>query len=85
LKASLIKLATDADEGSFREVFADQGQVTVAGCKARDFKGHMPEVQVKTWDALSETKRQKIIEAGIIKIVPHYSRDFHGRCNVTLF
>jgi hypothetical protein len=27
-------------------------------------------------------KRQKLIDAGIIKIVGHYSRDFRGRVDV---
>ncbi len=84
LKARLIELATETGEG-MREVFADRGQVTVSGAKAREFKGHFPEIDEKVLDALSEVKRQKLIDAGIIKIVPHYTRDFHGRVDVKLF
>jgi hypothetical protein len=38
----------------------------------------VPEVEPKIFDALSEVKRQKLIDAGIVKIVPHYTRDFRG-------
>jgi hypothetical protein len=30
-------------------------------------------------------KRQKLIDAGIVKIVAHYSRDFRGRVDVKTF
>ena len=38
----------------------------------------MPEVDPKIFDVLSEVKRQQLIDAGIVKIVPHWSRDFYG-------
>jgi hypothetical protein len=69
----------------FREIFADQGQVTVAGAKDKEFRGHVSEVDPKIFDALSEVKRQKLIDAGIIKIVAYYSRAFHGRVDVKTF
>ena len=84
LKASLIDLATDAGDG-FREIFLDKGQVTVAAAKSKQFTGHKPEIDVKLFDALSEMKRQKLIDAGIVKIVAHYSREFHGSCTVKTF
>jgi hypothetical protein len=68
LKAELIELATEAGDG-FREIFANQGQVTVAGAKDKEFRGHVSEVDPKIFDALSEVKRQKLIDADIIKIV----------------
>ena len=43
---------------------------------------HVPEVEVKIFDALSEVKRQKPIDAGLVKIVPHCIRDFCGRIDV---
>jgi len=84
LKAALIALATDTGEG-FREVFVDRGQITVAAAKAKEFKGHVPEVEPKIFDALSEAKRKKLIDDGIVKIVPHWTRDFHGRVDVKSF
>ena len=84
LKSSLIALAT-AGEGSFRETFAEQGVVTVSGAKPKAFAGHFAEVQPKVWNALSDTKRRKIIEAGIIAEVPHWSREYHGSCKVKVF
>jgi hypothetical protein len=86
LKADLIELATEAGEGfSFREVFADRGQVSVSGAKGREFKGHVPEIEPKIFNALSEVKRQKLIDAGIVKIVPYYTRQYHGRVDVKTF
>jgi hypothetical protein len=37
------------------------------------------EVEPKIFDALSEVKQQKLTDTGIVKIVPHYTRDFRGR------
>jgi hypothetical protein len=34
---------------------------------------------------LSEAKRQKLIDDGVIKVVPTWSRDFHGRVDVKTF
>ena len=84
LKASLIELATEAGDG-FREVFPNEGRVTVAGCKPPEFKAHKPEVDPKIFDALSEVKRQKLIDAGIIKITPVYSRHYYGRVDLKVF
>jgi hypothetical protein len=39
----------EAGDG-FREVFIGEGQVTVAAGKAREFKGHVPEVEPKIFD-----------------------------------
>jgi len=77
LKAVLIELADDASDG-FREVFV-AGQVTVAGPHSGEFKGHVPEVDSKIFDVLSEAKRKKLIDAGVIKIAPHSTRDFRPR------
>jgi hypothetical protein len=84
LKAELIQVATGANEG-FREVFAGKGQVTVAAPKAKEFKGDLPEVDPAAFHALSDAKRQKLIDDGIIKLVPNWTRDFHGRVDVKTF
>jgi hypothetical protein len=84
LKAELIVAAGELGEG-FREVFVDRGQVTVAGPKAKEFKGHVPEVDPKIFDALTESRRGKLIDEGIIKVVPTWTRDFHGRVDVKPF
>jgi hypothetical protein len=84
LKATLIAIATEAGDG-FREVFPDQGQVTVAAAKPKEFKGHVAEVEPKVFDALPPAKREKLVDQGIIKIMPHFTRDFHGRVDVKTF
>jgi hypothetical protein len=84
LKASLILNAKKAGEG-FREVFDKKGIITVAAPKDKEFKGEVPEVDPDAFGALPEAKRQKLIAEGIVKIVPHWSRDFHGRVDVKTF
>lgn len=84
LKASVVELATEEGD-NFREVFTDQGVVSVSGARPKEFRGHVSEVDPKIFDALSETKRQKLIDDGIVKVVPHWSRDFHGRVDIKIF
>jgi hypothetical protein len=50
LKAELIELlelATEAGDG-FREIFVDQGQVTVACAKDKEFRGHVPRLILRS-------------------------------------
>jgi len=82
LKAELIVAA--GAEG-FREVFPGKGQVTVSAAKAKEFKGDLPEIDAIAFHALTDSKRQKLVEDGVIKIVPTWSRDFHGRVDVKTF
>jgi hypothetical protein len=82
LKASLIVAA--GAEG-YREVFAGKGQVTVAAAKGKEFKGDLPEVEPAAFHALSDAKRQKLIDDGIVKLVPVWTRDFHGRVDMKTF
>jgi hypothetical protein len=64
---------------------AGKGQVTVAAAKPKEFKGDLPEVDPNAFHALSDAKRQKLVDEGIVKIVPTWSRDFHGRVDVETF
>lgn len=85
LKAELIVVAGDCGEGSFREVFPGKGQITVAAPKAKEFKGDLPEIDPAAFHALSGAKRQKLIDDGVVKLVPNWTRDFHGRVDVKTF
>ena len=84
LKADLIKVAADAGEG-FREVVTGKGQITVAAPHGKEFKGHVPEVNPKIFDALSKIKRKRLIDQGIVMVVAQYGRDFYGRVDVKTF
>jgi len=84
IKAELIQMATDAGDG-FREVFVDDGQITVSGCKGKEFKGHVPEVNEKVFDILTGAKRQKLIDSGVVTLVPHYTRECRGRVDLKVF
>jgi hypothetical protein len=84
LKAELIIAAGELGEG-FREVFVGRGQVTVAPPKPKEFKGHIPEIDPKIFDALTDARRRKLVDEGIVKVVPSWTRDFHGRVDVKPF
>lgn len=84
LKASLIANAQKAGDG-FRELFEGKGQISVACPKAKEFRGDLPEVDPVAFHALPDAKRQKLIDDGVIKLVPNWSRDFHGRVEIKLF
>jgi hypothetical protein len=84
LKAELILIAGDAKDG-FREVFAGKGRITVAAPKAKEFKGDIPEVNPVAFYALSDAKRQKLIDDGLITLVRTWTREFHGRVDVKTF
>jgi hypothetical protein len=83
LKATLIEVA--GDDGSFREVFIDRGQVSVSAPHPKAFKGHSPDLDVKAWDNLSDVRRKKLVDEGLVLIRPVYSREFRGRCDIRTF
>jgi hypothetical protein len=68
----------------FREIFGS-GQVTVSVPKEKEFKGDVPEVDADAFQALPDARRQKLVDDGIVKIVPHWTRDFHGRVDIKTF
>jgi hypothetical protein len=83
LKAALIANAAKGGNG-FREVF-EKGQITVACPKAKECKGDLPEVDPAAFAALPASRREKLIEDGIVKLVPSWSREFYGRVDIKLF
>ena len=84
LKTSLVLNAENAGDG-FREVFDKKGIITVAAPKDAVCRGNLPAIDVAAFNALSEARRQKLIEDGIVKIAEDWSRKFYGRVDVKLF
>lgn len=82
LKASLIVAA--GAEG-FREVFPGKGQVTISAAKGKEFRGDLPEIDPAAFHALTDAKRAKLIADGVVKLVPVWTREFHGRVDVKTF
>lgn len=83
LKAELKAIATDT--GNFQEVFPSEGTVKAAGEKEKQFLGNVPELVPESFNALSKTEQNKLIKAGLVKIVQNYSGAYYGRVTVALF
>jgi hypothetical protein len=84
LKAALIAHAAKEGEG-FREFFDKEGTITVSPPKDRECRGNLPEVDVSVFNDLSESRRDKLVVDGVIKIVENWSRQQYGRVEIKTF
>lgn len=84
LKEQLKQFATDLGT-SFREVFPGKGRVSASGNKPGEFIGDVPELVIDEWKSLTDAKRQKLLEQGLVKITPTTSRPGYGRVTVDTF
>jgi len=84
LKRALRESATAAGE-NFKEEFAGEGVVKVAGRKDGKFKGIVPTIDQRAFIALSEAKRNKLIESGVITMVNEFTQPFYGSVTVEVF
>lgn len=82
IKTSL-KLQADRD-GSFRETFEGLGHVSVSPAKPAETIGEAPEVVITAWNALTPAKREKHLEAGIIKMAPIVKGASYGQVRTKL-
>src|SRR4051794_2635385 len=80
IKAELKAIAT-ADGEKFGEMFPGEGEVKVSGDKAAS--GVVPRVDAEAFLALSDARRQKLIDDGVIVLEP--ARASYGRVTVKLF
>lgn len=84
IKARLRELATEAGE-SFQEMFANRGAVKVSAGHSGKFKGTFPLVQEKAYFDLSDERRKKLDDDGIVKMVPVYGGPYAGSVTVNIF
>lgn len=84
IKSDLKGIATSGGE-SFKEEFAGQGSVTVAGVKGKRFLGEAPELDPDAWLALPEKRREAMLANGLVKMVRNYSGAYYGAVTVKLF
>lgn len=82
IKASLKKLA-DSD-GNFRETFVDLGYVSVTPARAAQTLGEGPVVRADVWNGLTDTRKEKLREQGLIAIEPIVKRASYGQVRVKL-
>ncbi len=79
-----LKDIADTD-GSFREDVAGVGHVSVSPGRAAHKYGEAPALVIPAWDKLTEKKRAKLIEDGVVANVDLIKGAYYGRCEVKLF
>jgi hypothetical protein len=84
IKSALRKSATERGE-NFKEEFAGEGAVKVAGEKDGEFKGLVPTVVPDAFLGLSERRRQTLIDQGIVTMAENRGRKFYGSVKVDVF
>ena len=82
IKAQLKQIA--GNDGQFREVFPGFGHVSVSPAKPKTFKGELPVLVGEAWLALKDTRRDKLIADGLVKIEPQFTGAYYGRVDVEL-
>jgi hypothetical protein len=85
IKASLIDIVSKDGDGTAREMFPGLGQITIAPAKAKEFRGELPEVDSMAFAALSDARRQKLLDEGLIRVVPKWSKEFRGSVTIKAF
>ena len=73
------------DFANFKEEFAGEGVVKVAGRKEGQLKGLMPELVADAFLKLSERRRDTLIESGLVKMAEVRSGTFYGSVTVEVF
>lgn len=84
LKRALREIATDEGE-NFKEEFAKEGVVKVAGAKEGKFKGILPEIDAEAFLGLSEKRRATLVDQGIVKMTNVYGSKYYGSVSVEVF
>jgi hypothetical protein len=84
IKRELREIATDRGE-NFKEEFAGEGVVKVAGKKDGKFKGVMPALIAEKFLALSEARRKTLEKAGLVVMESQYASPFYGSVTIDVF
>lgn len=84
IKRELREIATD-DGQNFKEEFAGEGAVKVAGKKEGGFKGIVPELDPEKFLELSERRQQTLKDDGLVKMTRKMGGTFYGSVTVETF
>jgi hypothetical protein len=71
-------------DGKFREAFDDLGHVSVSPATPEQIAGSKPELQVEAWQGLPESRRAKLLEQGLVKVMNIIKRATYGQVRVKL-
>ena len=72
------------DGGKLREVFDGLGYVSVSPPTDEQVTGEKPELQIEAWQGLPESRRSKLLEQGLVKIMNIVKRATYGQVRVKL-
>lgn len=82
IKASLKKYADE--DGKFRETFVGLGHVSVSPAKPEETIGEAPVIQIDAWNDLTDTRKDKLLEQGLVAIEPIVKGAAYGQVRVKL-
>lgn len=83
LKAELKALSES--DGKFRETIPGLGEVSVSPPAPEHKVGEKAELVVTAWDALTEARRAKLLEQGLVHQVDIVKGAYYGRVSTKLF
>ncbi|MCK1402008.1 hypothetical protein IVB45_17605 [Bradyrhizobium sp. 4] len=72
-------------EGKFRETFVGLGYVAVSPAAPEQVTGEAPALVIVSWQGLPQSRRDKLLEQGLVEIKPTIKGAYHGRAEVKLF
>lgn len=84
IKRALREIATEQGE-NFKEEFAGEGAVKVAGKKEGKLKGIMPQLLPESFLKLSEKRRETLINSGLVEMAEIRGGPFYGSVSVEVF
>ncbi|MGY3393416.1 hypothetical protein ACVWW6_006007 [Bradyrhizobium sp. USDA 3311] len=82
INTRLKKLA--GDEGKFREAFDELGHVSVSPPTPEQVTGEAPVLQIEVWQALRDSRRDKLLEEGLVEVKSIIKRATYGQVRVKL-
>lgn len=83
-RADAIKAELKSKGIKFRETVPGLGYVSVSPPTPEEVTGEAPELAVAAWQALTDGRRAKLLEQGLVKVVPTIKRAFYGRVEAKL-
>jgi hypothetical protein len=73
-----------SNDGKFRETFVGLGYVSVSPATPEQVTGEAPELVVAAWQDLKQSRRDALLEQGLVEIKPTVKGAYHGRVDVKL-
>lgn len=71
-------------DGRFRETFVGLGYVSVSPAQPEQVTGEAPVLQVAAWQDLTDSRRDKLLEQGLVRIEPTIKGASYGQVRVNL-